>query len=293
MDLANPATVKHLLHKHDFTFSKALGQNFLIDSSVCPRMAGFCRPEGVDENWGVLEIGAGFGVLTAQLAQQAKKVVAVETDTRLLPVLGETLAPYANIRVLQGDILKMDLRALLQEEFGSMPCAVCANLPYYLTSPLLMLLLESRLPIGNITVMVQKEAAERICAQIGSRLSGAVTVAVQYYAAAQLLFEVTADAFLPPPKVDSSVIRLTVRKIPPVSLQDEAFFFRMVRAAFGQRRKTAANAIAAGLNLPKALVQEALAQAELPESARAEALTMQQLADLAQALLDLQEANGV
>ena len=280
-DLSNVSRIKDLLARHGFRFSRSLGQNFIIDPTVCPRMAQEC---GAGDGVGVLEIGPGIGVLTEQLAQRAQKVVAVELDERLLPVLDETLAGFDNVRVIHGDVLKTDLHRLIEENFSGLKAAVCANLPYYITSPVIMYLLESRLPVESITVMVQKEAADRLCAAVGSREAGAVTVAVNYYAEAEKLFDVPAGSFLPAPKVNSSVIRLTVRPEPPVALADEALFFRMVRAVFAQRRKTAANSVSAGLNVPKAAVTAALAAIGQEENARAERFDLAQLAAFANAL---------
>lgn len=284
-DLSDERTVRAVLSRHGFSFSKALGQNFLIDPTVCPEMTRAATREGADC---VLEIGPGIGVLTASLCEQAKQVVAVELDRRLFPVLRETLADYDNVELVEGDAMQLDLHALLRERFGEgARIAVCANLPYYITSPLLMRLLECRLPIEKLVVMVQKEAAERLCAEVGSREAGAVTVAVRYYAEARTRFTVGREAFLPAPKVDSAVIELCVRKSPAVELRDEAYFFKMVRAAFAQRRKTAVNGIAAGLNLPKAAVAEAIADTGLPADVRAEKIPMEKLADLANRLLDV------
>ena len=284
-DLSDERTVRAVLSRHGFSFSKALGQNFLIDPTVCPEMARAATREGADC---VLEIGPGIGVLTASLCEQAKQVVAVELDRRLFPVLRETLADYDNVELVEGDAMQLDLHALLRERFGEgARIAVCANLPYYITSPLLMRLLECRLPIEKLVVMVQKEAAERLCAEVGSREAGAVTVAVRYFADARVLFEVGREAFLPAPKVDSAVIELCVRKSPAVELRDEAYFFQMVRAAFAQRRKTAVNGISAGLNLPKAAVAEAIADTGLPADVRAEKIPMEKLAKLANRLLDI------
>ena len=282
-DLTNAAFIKALLARHGFRFSKALGQNFIIDPTVCPRMAECC---GAGPGVGVLEIGPGIGVLTEQLAQTAEKVVAVELDERLLPVLDETLGAFDNVRVIHGDVLKLDLFRILEENFFGLRAAVCANLPYYITSPVIMALLESRLPVESITVMVQKEAADRLCAAVGSRDAGAVTVAVNYYAGAEKLFDVPAGSFLPAPKVNSSVIRLTVRPEPPVALTDEKLFFRVVKSVFAQRRKTAANSVSAGLGISKAAVVAALAAIGQPETARAEQFDLLQLAAFANALAD-------
>ena len=282
-DLTNAAFIKALLARHGFRFSKALGQNFIIDPTVCPRMA---QESGAGSGVGVLEIGPGIGVLTEQLAQTAEKVVAVELDERLLPVLDETLGAFDNVRVIHGDVLKLDLFRILEENFFGLRAAVCANLPYYITSPVIMALLESRLPVESITVMVQKEAADRLCAAVGSRDAGAVTVAVNYYAEAEKLFDVPAGSFLPAPKVNSSVIRLTVRPEPPVALTDEKLFFRVVKSVFAQRRKTAANSVSAGLGISKAAVVAALAAIGQPETARAEQFDLPQLAAFANALAD-------
>lgn len=279
LNLTDIGTIKEILGRHGFHFSKALGQNFIVNPSVCPRMA---EESGIDENCGVIEIGAGIGVLTAELAKRAKKVVVIEIDTKLLPILDETLKDFDNIEIINQDVLKTDLAALIKEKFDGMPVYVCANLPYYITSPVIMALLESRLPIEAVTVMVQKEAAQRICAPVGSRLSGAVTVAVDYYAHAQKLFDVSAGSFMPAPKVDSCVIRMDIRKTPEVEITDEDLFFRMVHAAFGQRRKTAANSISAGSGIPKDVVIKAIEECGFEPSVRAEGLNMSELANLSE-----------
>ena len=283
-NLSDISVIKKILSEHGFTFSKSLGQNFLINPTVCPRMAEAC---GADSDTGVLEIGAGIGVLTAELAKRAKKVVSLELDTRLIPVLAETLGEFSNVEVLNADVLKLDLNKLIDDCFQGMHVAVCANLPYYITSPVTMALLESRIPVDAVTVMVQKEAAARLCAPVGSRDAGAVTVAVNYYAQAEKLFDVSAGSFMPAPKVDSSVIRLNIRKEPPVEVSDEKFFFRVIKAAFGQRRKTASNSLSAGLGIPKDKVSSAIAAAGFEPSVRAESLTMQELARLSECLLNM------
>lgn len=283
-NLSDLNTVRAVLSRHGFSFSKALGQNFLIDGTVCPRMAeaAVCSPED-----GVLEIGPGIGVLTAQLGLRAKKVVAVELDKRLLPVLEETLGEFDNIEVVNGDVLKLDLAKLLAEKFVDCKrVSVCANLPYYITSPVIMRLLEERLPLSQIVVMVQKEAAERLCAAVGTREAGAVTVAVQYYAEAERLFSVDRHCFVPSPNVDSAVMRLSVREQPEFSVKDEKFFFKLVKSAFAQRRKTAQNGISAGLGLPKEQVAEALEQIGLQKDIRAEKMTMADLSALADSLCE-------
>ena len=271
-DLSNISTIKSILSKHSFTFSKKLGQNFLINSSVCPRMAAEC---GASATTGVLEIGPGIGVLTCELAKIANKVVAIEVDTRLKPVLDETLKGLSNVSVIYGDVLKLDLVEIIGESFAGQDVVVCANLPYYITSPIIMHLLESRIPVKSITVMVQKEAAERLCATVGTRKCGAVTVAVNFYSTAKELFDVSRDSFMPAPNVDSAVIRFDVLDEPPIEVADKVKFFRVVKAAFSQRRKTAANSISSGLSLQKEAVIAALTKAEINLNARAEELTME------------------
>ena len=271
-NLSNISVIRDVLSRHGFSFSKGLGQNFLINPTVCPRMAelGNAQP-----GWGMIEIGAGVGVLTAELAQRADKVVCIEIDSRLLPILDETLAEFDNIKIVNEDVLKVDLHRLIAEEFGEMPVAV---------SPIIMNLLESRLPISSLTVMVQKEAAQRICAQPGSREVGAVSIAVRYYCEPQVLFQVSRGSFMPAPDVDSTVIRLDIRKEPPVQVKKESDFFRVVKAAFSQRRKTLSNTLSSGLSLSKAQANELLEKAGVAANLRAEQLSMQQFADIANAL---------
>ena len=275
--LSDIGTIKEILSKHGFTFSKALGQNFLVNPSVCPRMAEL---SGAGQGVGVIEIGPGIGVLTNELCRLADKVVAIELDKRLLPVLGETLAEYDNVKIVNADVLELDLHRLIAEEFQGMEVVVCANLPYYITSPVIMKLLEDRLPISSVTVMVQKEAAQRICAKVGSRESGAVTVSVNYYAEPELLFGVSAGSFMPAPKVDSAVLRLNIRKEPPVKT-DEAAFFKVIKAAFSQRRKVISNSLSAGLGLDKATISDMLANANVAANARAEQLSLEDFAAIA------------
>ncbi|MBQ2212453.1 MAG: 16S rRNA (adenine(1518)-N(6)/adenine(1519)-N(6))-dimethyltransferase RsmA [Ruminococcus sp.] len=278
--LSDIGTIKDILSRHGFTFSKALGQNFLINPSVCPRMAS-CS--GAGKGVGVIEVGPGIGVLTNELCQLADKVVAVELDKRLLPVLDETLAEYDNVKVVNADVLELDLNQLIKDEFDGLEVVVCANLPYYITSPVIMKLLEDRLPISAVTVMVQKEAAQRICAEVGSRMSGAVTVSVNYYAKPQMLFGVSAGSFMPAPKVDSAVIRLDILKEPPVQA-DEGLFFAVVRAAFSQRRKVISNSLSAGLGKSKEEILAVLEAANVPPTARAEKLSLEDFAAIANAI---------
>lgn len=274
MNLSNPTEIQALLRRHGFHFSKSMGQNFLIDPEVCPEMARLC---GASDCAGVLEIGPGIGVLTQQLARVADKVLAVELDRRLLPLLAETLSENENVTVVQGDVLALDLPALLSDHFDGDIC-VCANLPYYITSPVLMMLLETPLHIRTITVMVQKEAAQRICAPPGVRACGAISIGVHYRCVPELLFEVPRTAFLPSPNVDSAVIRLNLLAQPPVSVHEEAALFRLTKAAFSQRRKTAVNSISSVLGIEKPVLQTALAALGLSASIRAEQLTLPQFA---------------
>lgn len=280
--LSDISTIRAVLEKNGFHFSKALGQNFLINPSVCPRMAAL---SGAADCAGAVEVGPGIGVLTWELSRVAKKVVSIELDKRLLPVLDETLADCDNVKIVNADVMKLDLRRMIEEEFPGGEVAVCANLPYYITSPVIMRLLEERLPVTSITVMVQKEAAERLCAHPGERACGAVSAAVWYYAEPEILFQVSRGSFMPAPNVDSAVIRLRIRRTPPVEVADEPFFFRVVRAAFAQRRKTAVNSIANTLGRSKQAVAAAFDAAGVPQNARAEALTIEDFAALAAGLL--------
>lgn len=270
--LTDIGTIKEILGRHGFTFSKALGQNFLINPSVCPRMADAAVGTVDSDRVGVLEIGPGIGVLTNELLQRAQKVVAVELDRRLLPVLSETLGEYDNLKVVNADVMELDLHALIREEFEGMRVVVCANLPYYITSPVIMKLLEDRLPIESVTVMVQKEAAVRLCAEPGTRDSSAITAAVRYYSVPALLFHVSRGSFMPAPNVDSAVIQLRLRE-PTVKPMNEKTYFKIIKAAFAQRRKTVLNSLSSALSLDKQIVRDILEEAGVPETARAERLT--------------------
>lgn len=282
-NLTNVNVIKDIMSRHGMTFSKGLGQNFIINPSVCPRIAemGNARP-----GFGVIEIGTGVGVLTNELAKRADKVVAVEIDGRLIPILDETLAEYDNVKIINEDVMKTDLKRVIEEEFSGLDVAVCANLPYYITSPIIMMLLESRLPIKTITVMVQKEAGVRLCAETGTRDCGAVTYAVRYYCTPELLFNVSRGSFMPAPNVDSCVIRLNVGEKPAVDVKDEDFFFRTVRGAFSQRRKTAANSISSALGTDKQTVMSAIEDIGLSPTVRPEQLTLEQMAALSDRLLE-------
>ncbi len=288
-NLTNILTIKDLLSRHGFTFSKALGQNFLINPSVCPRMAEFC---GAEKGVGVIEVGPGFGVLTHELCKLADKVVSIELDKRLMPVLEETMAEHSNFKVINEDVLKIDLHKLIKDEFKGMKVVVCANLPYYITSPVIMKLLEEKLPIEAITVMVQKEAAQRLCAKVGTRDSSAITVAVNYYSEPNLLFHVSSGSFMPAPKVDSAVIRLDISGEPRVACKSEKMFFKVVKAAFSQRRKTVLNSISSGMGISKADVEQALVDSSISLNSRAEQLLLEDFAKIADSLYERGNKNA-
>ena len=280
-NLTNITVIRDIFERHGFSFNKNLGQNFLVNPSVCPKIAEMGNAR---QGWGILEIGTGVGVLTHELAKRAEKVAAIEIDSRLISVLEETLAEHDNVKIINEDVMKADLAKIISENFAGLKVGVCANLPYYITSPVIMILLESRLPIDSITVMVQKEAGKRLCAEMGTRDAGAVTAAVRYYSEPKLLFNVSRGSFMPAPNVDSCVIRLDVKKETELEISDEAFFFKVVRGAFSQRRKNICNSISSALGLPKQTVTEAVTAAGISETARAEQLKMTEFAAIAEKL---------
>lgn len=280
-NLSNIGVIKEILTKHNFTFSKALGQNFLVNPSVCPKIA---EMGNACSGFGVIEIGTGIGVLTNELAKRADKVVAIEIDERLLPVLDETLAEHKNVKIINADVMKVDLHRLIKEEFSGLEVAVCANLPYYITSPIIMMLLEKRLPVRSITVMVQKEAGVRLCAPMGTRNMGAVSVAINYFSEPKMLFNVSRGSFMPSPNVDSCVVRFDIREKTPAGVTDEEFFFKVARGAFAQRRKTLSNSVASSLRLDKSVVNEAIQKSGLAQSVRPEQMTMENFIDFAENL---------
>ena len=280
MDLCNRNHIQALLARHGFHFSKALGQNFLIDASVPLRIAESC---GADENTAVLEIGPGIGPLTQQLARRAGKVVSVELDRRLYPVLGETMAEFNNFTLVPGDIMKCDLQALIEEHFGTLRPILCANLPYNITTPLLTRCVESGL-FESLTVLIQKEVAQRICAKPGTADYGAFSLLMQYYTEPELLFTVPNTCFLPAPKVTSAVIHCPKRQTPPVQVKSEASLWRAVRAGFAQRRKTLVNSLQSGYQLPKDVLAQAIADCGLSADVRGEKLSLADYARLADAL---------
>lgn len=272
MELTNIGVIKSLFEQHGFSFTKSLGQNFLINPAVCPKIAemGGAKP-GVC----ALEIGTGVGVLTKELAERCDKVIAVEIDTSLKPILEETLAEYDNVEIVFADVMETDLAALLAEKSAGMEVVVCANLPYYITSPVIMRVLESRLTVKSMTVMVQKEAADRICAKPGTRDCGAISCAVSYYSEPKLLFRVGRGSFMPSPNVDSAVIRLDVKPASDKPAEWEKLMFRIIRSAFSQRRKQAANPLSGELRITKPELAEIMASCGIKPTARAEELTLQ------------------
>ncbi len=283
MNLTDIRTVKSVLMRYGFHFSKKLGQNFLVDPTVCPRIAemGGARP-----GHAILEIGPGIGTLTQQLALRAERVTAVELDKRLFPILEETVGEFENLHILHGDILEQSIPELLEQEFGDMSISVCANLPYYITTPILMHLLESGVDFESITVMVQKEVAEKLQAKVGTRQAGAITVAVQYYGTVELLFSVPSRSFLPPPNVESAVIQIRVGRRYAQQTKDPKHFFRMVRNGFSQRRKMLVNVISTTMGYSKEMLISALHELELSEKVRIEQLSMEQLVGLSNLLCE-------
>lgn len=277
-NLSNINVIKALMKKHDFEFSKNLGQNFLINPSVCPKIAEMGNAKS---GFGIIEIGTGVGVLTTELAKRADKVVAIEIDKRLLPILDDTLSEFDNVKIINADVMEIDLSKIIDEEFEGLDVAVCANLPYYLTSPIIMMLMESRLRIKSITVMVQKEAGTRLCAKMGTRDMGAVTVAVNYFSVPKILFNVSRGSFMPAPNVDSCVVRFDIKDETPEGVCDEKLFFKVARGAFSQRRKTLANSVSSALSIEKQTVIKAIEQAGLSISVRPEQLSMEELIEFA------------
>ncbi len=282
-NLASGKTVKQIIAAHGFTFNKNLGQNFLIDANV---LENIVEAAGVDEHTGVIEIGSGAGVLTQALAQRAGKVVSIELDKRLIPILQATLKEYENVQIIQGDALKIDMHKIIKDAFEGLSVKVIANLPYYITTPIIMGLLENKMNIESIVVMIQKEVAERMVAAPGTKDYGALSVAVQYFTSPSMVSIVSPHCFIPQPKVASAVIKLQRLKEPPVKVQSEKYFFSTVKAAFGQRRKTLLNALAnAGVfGKTKEQIKQILENIDIKENQRGETLSMQEFAKLSNAL---------
>lgn len=279
MDLTSPSVIKSIRERFGFTFKKGLGQNFLTSRAVLEDIA-----DAAQTHDGVIEIGPGFGVLTSELASRAEKVVAIEIDERLIEVLEYTLSSYGNVKIINDDVLKLDLKELIKNEFEGHEVSVAANLPYYITTPIIAKLLEERLPVKNIVVMVQKEVAERLCAKSGSKDYGAITVMCRYFTNPEIVTTVPASLFVPPPKVDSAVLKLSVLDEPSVSVKDEKLFFRVVKAAFSQRRKTLLNCLCANFPIAKAQMSALLLSADIEPSRRGETLTLEEFAKLSDIL---------
>ena len=282
--LSNPQVTIETIKKYDFAFQKKFGQNFLIDSHVLDKIIAAA---GVTKEDVVLEIGPGFGTMTQYLAEAAKEVIAVEIDKALIPILHETLADYDNITIINEDILKVDIAKLVEEKNGGRPIKVVANLPYYITTPIIMGLFESHVPLDNITVMVQKEVAQRMQAGPGTKDYGALSLAVQFYAEPYIVANVPPNCFIPRPGVGSAVIRLTKWEKPPIKVKNEACMFSLIRASFNQRRKTLQNSLVnGGIQITKEQVVTALEQMELSPTVRGEALTLEQFAQLSDLLCE-------
>lgn len=282
--LSNPQRTIEVIKKYEFCFQKKFGQNFLIDGHVLDKIIAGA---GVTKDDMVLEIGPGIGTMTQYLAEAAGKVVAVEIDRNLLPILQETLVDYDNVKVIHADVLSLDLEKLVQEENGGRPIKVVANLPYYITTPIIMALFEQHVPLADVTVMVQKEVAARMKSGPGSKDYGALSLAVQYYAEPYIVANVPCNCFMPRPNVDSAVIRLTRYEEPPVQVKDEKMLFKIIRASFNQRRKTLQNGLnnSSELNFTKDQIAAAIAEAGFSPSVRGEALTLEQFAKLTDILL--------
>ncbi len=283
--LSNPQVTIETIKKYDFAFQKKFGQNFLIDSHVLDKIIAAA---GVTKEDVVLEIGPGFGTMTQYLAEAAKEVIAVEIDKTLIPILHETLADYENVTIINEDILKVDIAKLVEEKNGGKLIKVVANLPYYITTPIIMGLFESHVPLDNITVMVQKEVAQRMQAGPGTKDYGALSLAVQFYAEPYIVANVPPNCFIPRPGVGSAVIRLTKWENPPIAVKDEKLLFSLIRASFNQRRKTLQNSLVnGGISVTKEQVVEALEKLELSSTVRGEALTLEQFASLSDTLKDM------
>lgn len=281
MDLTSPKTIREIQQKFGFTFKKGLGQNFLTSQDILDKTA-----QGAELSNGVLEIGPGFGVLTKTLAENAPKVVAVEIDERLNDVLEYTLAEYDNVKIINRDILKTDVKKLIEEEFDGKRISVAANLPYYITTPIITNLLEAKLNISDIVVMVQKEVADRMSAKPGTKDYGAITLLCQYYCEPSVIAAAPAGLFFPPPKVDSAVLRLHMLDTPRVEVKDEKFFFRTVKAAFSQRRKTLLNCLSSAFPIPKETLSEIMLSADVDPRRRGETLNINEFAALADKLYE-------
>lgn len=276
MELTEPRVIKDIAQRFGFGFSKGLGQNFLLDKNVLEEIVGAAEAED-----GVLEVGPGFGVLTRELARTSKKVVSIELDNRLFPVLDYTLSEFDNVKLIEGDVLKLNLSEIIKSEFGEEKISVAANLPYYITTPIITMLLEGHFPIKKIVVMVQKEVAKRLCAEAGTKDYGAISVLCRYYTNPRIVTIVPAGKFYPAPKVDSAVVCLDVCDAPNVLPKDEKMFFRIVKAAFAQRRKTLLNCLSSAFGIDKAQCSELIGECGIEPGIRGEKLAIEEFASLA------------
>lgn len=278
-NLTSPKVIKQILEESGFKFSKSLGQNFLIDDSVLDKMiAG----SGINENTNIIEIGPGFGTLTQRLCESAKKVVAIEIDKTAIPILKDNLCEFDNLTIINEDVLKCNLEEIINREFGGEGVKIVANLPYYITTPIIMHILESRINAESLCIMIQKEVAERLAAKPGTKDYGALTVAVNYYASPRMICHVPPSSFIPMPKVSSSVISLDIRQQPPVDVNNEKGYFKIVKAAFGQRRKTLLNALSnsPAISMSKDEIARVLQECNIDEKRRGETLSLQDFADI-------------
>lgn len=279
LDLTNPQTIKEIMSGLGIKFNKSLGQNFLIDKSV---LDDAIFASGIDENYGVLEIGPGIGTLTCEISKYAKKVVAIELDRSIASYLKDAFVAYNNVEIIQGDALKTDLSKLIEEHFFGMPVVVIANLPYYITTPLIMKFLEEDLPFESVTVMIQKEVADRIVSLPGRKEYGALSVAVQYYSDPEIIRTVSPDCFMPPPKVTSAVIKMDIKNHKKPQVSDEKKFFRVVKAAFGQRRKTLVNALSSNFKMCKDDIENIVKNVTGSEKIRGEQLLLGQFIQISE-----------
>lgn len=285
-NLYNINNLKEIIKKNNFNFTKSLGQNFIVNPEVCPKMAEECITEISPEQTGILEIGPGIGTLTECLAQKFKKVVAIEIDKKLIPILDENLSEFNNIEIINSDVLKTDLNKIIEEKFNTCEnIVVCANLPYYITSEILMYLLENEYNFNRIVIMIQKEAAERICAPLGTRESGAISVAVRYFGNPEILFNVNKNSFIPVPKVDSSVIKININKNNSQKIKNKKLFFRLVKAGFSQRRKNLVNCFSKNLNIDKAEIIKILENNNINLNSRAENLKFEDWINLSNSVM--------
>ena len=281
LNLTNPETIKKIMDGLGIRFNKALGQNFLIDQTV---LDSAIDASGIDEGYGVIEVGPGIGTLTAELSKKAGKVVAIELDRSIAEYLKKAFVAYDNVEIVQGDALKIDLKEIIEEKLQGLKVVVIANLPYYITTPLIMKFLEDDLPLESITVLIQKEVAERIVADAGTKEYGAISVAVQYYSSPEIIRTVPPESFMPPPKVTSAIIKMDIKNHTKPEVSNEKRMFRVVKAAFGQRRKTLVNALSSGFDVPKEELARIVTDVTGSEKIRGEQLDLRQFIQISEIL---------